>query len=167
MNWLVNKFEYSLFRHRMLVLVLFAVATLLLLWRATDIKLDAAFSKNIPLKHEYMQTYLKHEQDFGGANNILIAMCDASGDIFNANFFDSLRRAHDDVVYTPGVERVLVKSLFSPSTRFIEVVEDGFAGGPVIPADFTPDAEGLARVKKTPRKPVLSVAWSRMTIAAP
>lgn len=152
MNWLVNKFEYSLFRHRLVVLVLFAVATLVLLWRATDIKLDAAFSKNIPLKHEYMQTYLKHEQDFGGANNILIAMCDASGDIFNANFFDSLRRAHDDVVYTPGVERVLVKSLFSPSTRFIEVVEDGFAGGPVIPADFTPDAEGLARVKENAEK---------------
>jgi predicted RND superfamily exporter protein len=152
MNWLVNKFEYGLFRHRMVVLALFAVATLLLLWRATDIKLDAAFSKNIPLKHEYMQTYLKHEQDFGGANNILIAMCDASGDIFNANFFDSLRRAHDDVVYTPGVERVLVKSLFSPSTRFIEVVEDGFAGGPVIPADFTPDAEGLARVKENAEK---------------
>jgi hypothetical protein len=152
MNWLVNKFEYSLFRHRLVVLVLFAVATLVLLWRATDIKLDAAFSKNIPLKHEYMQTYLKHEQDFGGANNILIAMCDASGDIFNANFFDSLRRAHDDVVYTPGVERVLVKSLFSQSTRFIEVVEDGFAGGPVIPADFTPDAEGLARVKENAEK---------------
>ncbi|MDD4863813.1 MAG: MMPL family transporter [Alishewanella agri] len=151
-NWLVNKFEYSLFRHRLVVLVLFAVATLVLLWRATDIKLDAAFSKNIPLKHEYMQTYLKHEQDFGGANNILIAMCDASGDIFNANFFDSLRRAHDDVVYTPGVDRVLVKSLFSPSTRFIEVVEDGFAGGPVIPADFTPDAEGLARVKENAEK---------------
>ncbi|EHR42466.1 MULTISPECIES: efflux RND transporter permease subunit [Alishewanella] len=151
-NWLVNKFEYSLFRHRLAVLVLFALATLFLLWRATDIKLDAAFSKNIPLKHEYMQTYLKHEQDFGGANNILIAMCDASGDIFNANFFDNFRRAHDDVVYTPGVERVLVKSLFSPSTRFIEVVEDGFAGGPVIPADFTADAEGLARVKENAEK---------------
>lgn len=151
-NRFVNKIEYSLFRHRLAVLILFAVATLVLLWRATDIKLDAAFSKNIPLTHEYMQTYLKHEEDFGGANNILIAMCDANGDIFNARFFDSFRRAHDDVVYTPGVERVLVKSLFSPSTRFIEVVEDGFAGGPVIPADFTPDASGLARVKENAEK---------------
>jgi uncharacterized protein len=43
---------------------------------------------------------------------------------------------------------VLVKSLFSPSTRFVEVVEDGFAGGPVIPADFAPDANGLAIVKQ-------------------
>ncbi|MCF4009730.1 efflux RND transporter permease subunit [Rheinheimera sp. UJ63] len=152
MNWLVNKIEIGLFRHRVIVIVLFALTTLLLLFKATDIKLDAAFSKNIPLKHEYMQTYLKHEADFGGANNILIAMCDASGDIFNANFFDSFRRAHDDVVYTPGIERVLVKSLFSPSTRFIEVVEDGFAGGPVIPANFTADARGLAKVKENTEK---------------
>ncbi|MCB5227610.1 MMPL family transporter [Alishewanella sp. 16-MA] len=152
MNWLVNKIEIGLFRHRLIVIVLFALTTLLLLFKATDIKLDAAFSKNIPLKHEYMQTYLKHEADFGGANNILIAMCDASGDIFNANFFDSFRRAHDDVVYTPGIERVLVKSLFSPSTRFIEVVEDGFAGGPVIPANFTADARGLAKVKENTEK---------------
>ncbi len=151
-NWLVNKFEYSLFRHRLAVMVIFAITTLVLLWRATDIKLDAAFSKNIPLKHEYMQTYLKHAEDFGGANNILIAMCDANGDIFNAGFFDSFRRAHDDVIFTPGVERVLVKSLFSPSTRFIEVVEDGFAGGPVIPADFKADAQGLARVKENAEK---------------
>ncbi|MCC5451652.1 MMPL family transporter [Rheinheimera sp. UJ51] len=152
MNWLVNKIEIGLFRHRLIVIVLFALTTILLLFKATDIKLDAAFSKNIPLKHEYMQTYLKHEADFGGANNILIAMCDASGDIFNANFFDSFRRAHDDVVYTPGIERVLVKSLFSPSTRFIEVVEDGFAGGPVIPANFTADARGLAKVKENTEK---------------
>ena len=82
MNWLVNKFEYSLFRHRLVVLMLFAVATLVLLWRATDIKLDAAFSKNIPLKHEYMQTYLRHQRDFGGANSILIAVEDSSGNIY-------------------------------------------------------------------------------------
>lgn len=151
-NWLVNKSEYALFRHRIAVIAVFIIATLVLLWRATDIKLDAAFSKNIPLKHEYMQTYLKHEADFGGANNILIAMCDASGDIFNPTFFDSLRQVHDEVVYTPGVERVLVKSLFSPSTRFIEVVEDGFAGGPVIPADFKADAQGLQRVKDNTEK---------------
>ena len=135
-NRLVNKFEYALFRHRAMVIGAFVLATLFLLFKATTIKLDAAFTKNIPLKHEYMQTYLRHAQDFGGANNILISLCDESGDIFNAGFFDTLRKAHDELLYTSGVDRVQVKSLFSPSTRFVEVVEDGFAGGPVIPADF-------------------------------
>ncbi len=151
-NRLVNKFEYALFRHRGMVIIAFVLATLFLLFKAMSIKLDAAFTKNIPLKHEYMQTYLRHAQDFGGANNILISLCDANGNIFNADFFNTLRSAHDELVYTPGVDRVQVKSLFSPSTRFVEVVEDGFAGGPVIPADFVANAAGLAKVKENTEK---------------
>jgi len=144
----VNKCEYALFRHRGFVILAFIAMTLFLLFKASQIKLDAAFTKNIPLKHEYMQTYLKHAKDFGGANNILISVCDASGNIFNPQFFDTFKKIHDQVYYMPGVDRVLVKSLFSPSTRFVEVVEDGFAGGPVIPADFAADANGLAIVKQ-------------------
>ena len=144
----INKCEYALFRHRGFVILAFVAMTLFLLFKASQIKLDAAFTKNIPLKHEYMQTYLKHAKDFGGANNILISVCDASGNIFNPQFFDTFKKIHDQVYYMPGVDRVLVKSLFSPSTRFVEVVEDGFAGGPVIPADFASDANGLAIVKQ-------------------
>lgn len=40
-----------------------------------------------------------------------------------------------------------MKSIFSPSTRFTEVVEDGFAGGPVIPADFSTSVSGLETVR--------------------
>lgn len=147
-NRFVNKCEVALFRHRMSVIIAFILATLFLIYQATQIKLDAAFTKNIPLAHPYMQTYLKHAKDFGGANNILISVCDTSGSIFNQPFFDTLKKVHDQVYYMNGVDRVLVKSLFSPSTRFVEVVEDGFAGGPVIPADFTPDSHGLAVVKE-------------------
>ena len=151
-NRLVNKFEYALFRHRGVVILAFVLATAFLLFKALSIKLDAAFTKNIPLKHEYMQTYLRHAQDFGGANNILVSLCDTSNDIFNENFFNTLRNAHDELVYTAGIDRVQVKSLFSPSTRFVEVVEDGFAGGPVIPADFVADEAGLAKVKENTEK---------------
>lgn len=151
-NRIVNKFEYALFRHRAVVIIGFILVSIFLVFKAASIKLDAGFTKNIPLKHEYMQTYLQHAKDFGGANNILIALCDSSGDIFNPNFFNTLRLAHDELLYTSGVDRVQVKSLFSPSTRFVEVVEDGFAGGPVIPADFTADAQGLAKVKQNVEK---------------
>lgn len=147
-NRFVNKIEYGLFRHRPAVIILFVLATLFLLFKASQIKLDAAFTKNIPLAHPYMQTYMKHAKDFGGANNVLISVCDSSGNIFNPQFFDTFKKVHDQVYYMPGVDRVLVKSLFSPSTRFVEVVEDGFAGGPVIPADFQPDEHGLQTVRQ-------------------
>ncbi len=144
---LENRLEVGLFRHKFFVLMLFVLVSGFLLFQATHIKLGASFTKNIPLNHSYMETYLKHRDNFGGANNILISVCNSEGDIFNANFFSTLKEVHDKLFFIPGVDRIQVKSLYSPSTRFIEVVEDGFAGGPVIPADFQADKRGLAIVK--------------------
>ena len=144
---LANRLEIGLFRHKFLVLMLFVFASVFLMFQATQIKLGASFTKNIPLNHDYMKTYLKHRENFGGANNILISVCNSDGDIFTANFFETLKGVHDKLFFIPGIDRIQVKSLYSPSTRFVEVVEDGFAGGPVIPADFQASAGGLAIVK--------------------
>jgi len=144
---LTNRLEVGMFRHKLVILILFFLVSSFLLFQATEIKLGASFTKNIPLNHEYMKTYLKHRENFGGANNILISVCHSDGDIFNADFFSALKGVHDKLFFIPGVNRIQVKSLYSPSTRFVEVVEDGFAGGPVIPADFKPNKRGLAIVK--------------------
>ncbi|MGI2173330.1 efflux RND transporter permease subunit [Shewanella ulleungensis] len=144
---LVNGFESHLFRNRKWVIISFIFITFFLGYQASQLKMDAAFSKNIPLNHSYMQTYTKHQKDFGGANSIMVAVEDTSGNIFNPVFFDALKNVHDQLFFIPGVERSQVKSLFSPSTRFTEVVEDGFAGGPVIPADFRNDDYSLQIVR--------------------
>ena len=99
-----------------------------------------------------MKVYTKHEKQFGGANSILISVCDADGDIFNEEFFTQLKAVHDQLYFIPGVNRPLVNSIFAPSARFVEVVEDGFAGGPIIPANFTADKRGLAVVKENIEK---------------
>nr|WP_068545256.1 MMPL family transporter [Thalassotalea crassostreae] len=139
--------ERNIFRFRFTVLGIFLFITGYLFAQALSIKLDASFEKNIPLQHSYMKTYLKHQVNFGGANNVLISVCNTDGDIFNEGFFNTLKGVHDQLFFIPGVNRILVNSLYSPSTRFVEVVEDGFAGGPVIPADFQPNEQGLAIVK--------------------
>ncbi|WP_394131998.1 RND family transporter [Shewanella maritima] len=149
---LVNGFESHLFRNRMWVILSFILMTGFLGFQASQLKMDAAFSKNIPLNHAYMQTYTKHQKDFGGANSIMVAVEDTSGDIFNPVFFEALKNVHDQLFFIPGVERSQVKSLYSPSTRFTEVVEDGFAGGPVIPADFTNDDYSLGVVRENVEK---------------
>ncbi|MFT7259466.1 MAG: putative RND superfamily exporter protein [Glaciecola sp.] len=136
MTNLINAVEKVVFRHRIAVIAFFSIVTLVLLYNAAQLKLDAGFEKNIPLNHEYMQTYMKHRQDFGGANNVLVSVCDKNGNIFNQNFFDTFKNVHDQVFFINGVDRSLVTSLFSPATRFTEIVEGGFSGGPVIPADF-------------------------------
>lgn len=147
MNKLVFFVEQFIFRHRRFVVAFFTMVTLFLLFQASQLKMDAAFTKNIPLNHEYMQTYTKHAKDFGGANSIMVAVRAKDGNVFSESFFNDLKQVHDQLYFIPGIDRTSVKSLYSPSTRFTEVVEDGFAGGPVIPADFVADARGLDIVK--------------------
>jgi predicted RND superfamily exporter protein len=136
MTKLINFFELLIFRRRMFVILFFLLTTVFLAYQSSLLKLDAGFTKNIPLKHEYMLNYMKHVDDFGGANRVLVSVCDKNSDIFNQTFFDTLKNVHDQLFFINGVDRSLVLSLFSSSTRFTEIVEGGFSGGPVIPADF-------------------------------
>ncbi|GKW51399.1 RND transporter [Pseudoalteromonas sp. NCCP-2140] len=152
MRGFLDILERAVFRHRLFAIISFALITSFLLFKATQIQLDASFNKNIPLNHDYMKVYTKHEKQFGGANSILISVCDADGDIFNEEFFTQLKAVHDQLYFIPGVNRPLVNSIFAPSARFVEVVEDGFAGGPIIPANFTADKRGLAVVKENIEK---------------
>lgn len=140
--------ERLIFNNRRIIIGFFILVTLLMAYSLTNLRIDAGFSKLLPLKHEYMQTYVEHRKEFGGANRILIALMSKSGDIFTPEFFSTLEKATDDVFFIPGVDRALVSSLFTPNVRFTEVVEDGIAGGNVIPADFEATPEGLEKVRK-------------------
>ncbi len=144
----VSGLERLIFDNRRLLLGFFILVTLFMGYSATNLRIDAGFSKMLPLRHEYMQTYVEHQKEFGGANRILIALMAEQGDIFTAQFFSVLEQATDDVFFIPGVDRTQVSSLFTPNVRFTEVVEDGIAGGNVIPADFEATPEGLERVRQ-------------------
>jgi predicted RND superfamily exporter protein len=144
---LCNSIAQWVFSHRPQVLLLFALLTLFLAYSATQVSLDAGFKKLLPAKHEYMHTFFKHQKEFGGANRILIAVSVKQGDIFTAEFFKTLKAATDEVFFIPGIERSSVTSLYTPNTRFVEVVEGGFAGGNVIPSDFAADETGFEIVR--------------------
>ncbi len=144
----VNGMANTLFGHRKAFLALFAVITVLLGLSATQLRVDAGFEKMIPLQHPYMKTFLEYRKDFGGANRVVIALRqEGAQDIYNPEFFRKLKVVTDEVFFLPGVDRPSVMSLFTPNVRFIEVVEEGFSGGNVIPADFAYTPEHLAQVK--------------------
>jgi predicted RND superfamily exporter protein len=145
---ITNLLEGVIFGKRPLLLGIFLVITILMAISLSQLRIDAGFSKLLPLEHEYMQTYIDHGKEFGGANRVMIALMAKEGDIFTAEFFTTLEQATNDVFFIPGVDRSQVSSLFTPNVRYTEVVEDGIAGGNVVPADFTPTAEGLERVRE-------------------
>ncbi len=145
---LVLSIEKKVFLNRRLLIILFALITILMLYLVSHLRVDAGFNKLLPLEHEYMQTFLQYQAEFGGANRILIAIMSKQGDIFTPAFFDVLKQKTDEVFFINGVDRTKVKSLFTPNVRYTEVVEDGIAGGNVIPDDFQNTPVGLALVKQ-------------------
>lgn len=135
------------FSIRPLILLLFIAGTVAAIFFSLQLRVDAGFKKQLPLEHPYMQTFIEYEREFGGANRIMVALVAQEGDMFTPEFFDKFERISNQVFFIPGVDRASVRSIFTPNVRFVEIVEDGFAGGNVIPADFAPSPEMFERVR--------------------
>lgn len=140
--------EPIVFGHRGRTLAVLGLVTLFMVWEALHLKIDSGFEKQLPLGHPYIQVFKQYEKEFGGANLVLFAVTEKKEkDIYNPAFMTTLRAATDSVTFLPGTDRARVSSIYTPDVRYLEVVEDGFAGGNVISADFTPTPENLEKVK--------------------
>src|SRR5580704_3989792 len=146
--------ERLIFGHRTLILVLFALGTVILgavAWRG--LRIDTSFTKTLPVHHEYMRTYLDPKvAEFQGANRVLVALIARDGNMFTPEFFAALRKATDAIIVMDGIDRTRVQSIFTPNVRYLEVVEDGIEAGNVTPEDFSPTPENFARVRDNIRK---------------
>ncbi|QYM80134.1 MMPL family transporter [Horticoccus luteus] len=147
MNALSDRFSSWLFQHRRWVLIGFLAMTAVMAWFAAHLRVDASFTKTLPLDHPYIRTFTQYQSEFGGANRVLIALLAKDGDIFTPEFFRELRTVTDEAAALPGVDPAQVQSLFTPNVRYIEAVEDGFSGGNIIAADFTPTPANFDRVR--------------------
>ena len=100
-------------------------------------KLNASFEKTIPTKFPYIANYLRHKADLGGfGNTVRITVEAKNGAIYDKDYLETLRKINDDVFLMPGVDRAYMKSLWTPSTQWRGVTEEGFESGPVIPDDL-------------------------------
>jgi len=141
--------EKLIFGNRVAIVVVFALLTVGLAAVAVrGLHIDASFTKQLPLKHEYMQTFVKHQAEFGGANHVLIALVARDGNMFTPGFFDALKKATDEVLVMEGIDRTRVQSLFTPNVRYMEVTEEGIDAGNVVDSEFVPTPEALARVRE-------------------
>ena len=141
--------ERILFAARPLVLAILAILTVIFAYGLTQIKLDSSIEKYIPLKHEFIKNYLVHKDELGsGLSNIKLSIESNDGDIFSKEYMATLQRINDEVFFIKGVDRSAMKSLWTPNVRWTEVTEEGFQGGPVIPATYDGSAESLEQLRQ-------------------
>ena len=139
--------EPIVFGRRARTLVVLGLLTLFMAWQALHLRPETGFEKQLPLGHPYIQVFKQYQREFGGANLVLFAAVQKNGDIYNAEFLRTLRGLTDSVFFTRGMDTARVSSIFTPDVRYIEVVEDGFAGGNVVPAEYAPTPEMFAKIR--------------------
>lgn len=136
--------ERIIFTHRPFVIIACLLVTVFLAWSAMQVRPSTSFEKMIPLQHPFIQNMLEHRNDLANlGNTVRISVEAVNGDIFTKEYMETLRQIHDEVFYIPGVDRSGMKSLWSPSVRWTEVTEEGFAGGEVIPQTYDGSAKAL------------------------
>ena len=141
--------ERLVFNNRIVVLVLFLLVTIFLSFQASKVKPDASLERMIPLEHPYIVNFLEHKSDLENlANFIRISVEAKQGDIFSADYMKALEKISDEVFYLPGVDRTGLKSLWTPNVRWVEVTEQGFQGGTVIPNTYDGSHESLDELRQ-------------------
>jgi len=140
--------ERLIFNNRPAVILLCLLTTIFLLYQATQVRPSTSFEKMIPLSHPFIQKMMEHRNDLANlGNTVRISVEAKDGDIFSKEYMETLRQIHDEVFYINGVDRSNLKSLWSPSVRWTEVTEEGFAGGEVIPQTYDGSAQSLEELR--------------------
>ena len=135
--------ERLVFNNRLKVIFICAAVTLFLVFQAVQMRPQTSFEKMIPLNHPFIVNMMENREDLGGGNSIRISLEAKDGDIFNKEYMETLRQIQDELFYMPGVERAGLRSLWSAGVRWIEITEEGFTGGEVIPQTYNGDAQSL------------------------
>ena len=143
-SWL----ERLVFNHRRWVLLLAALASLLLGWQALGLQVNASFDKLLPQQHPYIRHYLDSKDELKGLGNSLrVVVENTEGDIYDPQFLDAMRRLNDALYVMPGVNRPYMKSIWMAGVRWIEVTEEGFRGGAVLPASYDGSPAAIAELR--------------------
>jgi len=143
--------ERFVFGHRVLVLGVLAVFTLVMAAFALKLRMEAGFEKQMPLGHEYVKTFDQYRNQLFGANRLTLAVRSVGGTIWTKEGLTRLYEVTQAVASMPNVDRLGVQSLWTPNTWINEITAEGFKLDPVIantvqPSALTPQIiEGIKR----------------------
>jgi len=141
--------EKLVFKNRIIVLVLFLIITAFLTLQAMKVKPDASLERMIPMEHPYIVNFLEHKGDLDNlANFIRISVEAKQGDIFSADYMKVLEEISDEMFYFPSIDRAGLKSLWTSNVRWLEVTEQGFQGGTVIPETYDGSKKSLEQLRQ-------------------
>lgn len=123
--------EEVLFANPKIVLGLIFLATLFFASAVPRLRIYSDFADLLPQSHPYIQAYNSTKENFGGANNIILAIEVENGTIFTPETLKLIDAATTGVDNLPGVNHNLVSSLTHRTSRKVYLsAEGGFMSEP-------------------------------------
>ena len=144
-----------MFRHRGPLLAVLLAFTAVMGWFALQLRMDAGFDKQMPVGHEYIDTFRTYRDDVLGANRLTVVVRARSGSIWTPAALKRLYEVTQAVSYLPNVERLGVQSLWTPNSFVNEITEEGFRADPLIDGTTTPEAlqsDTIAAIRSATRQ---------------
>ncbi|MDD3352050.1 MMPL family transporter [Zoogloea sp.] len=136
--------ERLIFNNRLLLVIGCLFITIFFAFQMREMTVNASFDKMLPHGHPYITNYLENREQLRGlGDSVRVVVENPKGDIFNADYLETLAKINDEIFLLKGVDRAWMKSIFTPVVRWVEVTEEGFTGGPVLPNDYDGSAKSI------------------------
>jgi predicted RND superfamily exporter protein len=139
-HFTIARFETLAFAFRVPILIALMAFTAVMAVFALQLRMDAGFEKQMPTRHEYIQTFNQYRDDVLGANRLTVVLKARKGTIWSSAGLARLNALTQAVMFLPNINRLGVQSLWTPNTFVNEITEEGFRADPVIPGTVTPEA---------------------------
>src|SRR5690606_6599868 len=128
-----SRLERLFFNNRLWIVLGCLFVTVVLGWQAMQLEVNASFQKMLPA-HPYIHNYQQNLDALKGlGNSVRVVVENTKGDIYDREYLEVLRKVNDTLFLTKGVDRAFVRSLWRPNVRWLEITEEGFRTGPVMP----------------------------------
>ena len=113
---------YDKLKTVLLVLLVITIGFALFIPR---VKVLTIFSDLLPQGHNYIKTYNKYKNNFGGANFIVVSVKVNNGDIYSNKYFEKVAVVTDAIHKLENIDHDSVISLTSSTLRAVELSPDG------------------------------------------
>ena len=143
-NWL----ERLIFNNRPLIIAVCAIVTAFFAFQLHGLRVGASFDKMLPQGHPYIKNSIDNRHELRGlGDSVRVVIENPKGDIFDREYLATLAKINDEIFTLQGVDRAWMRGIFTPVVRWVEVTEEGFRGGPVLPNDYNGSPKSIEDLK--------------------
>jgi len=107
----MKKFAELTVRFRAVFLILTAIVTVLWATQIPKLNVMTSFGDLLPQSHPYIKIHKEFQENFGGANQLIMLLQVKSGDIFNQVTLGKIKYVTDELLTIPGIDRHKILSI--------------------------------------------------------